>query len=89
MSLLGSVWFLFLKTVFCSKNKENKENMDVWFLVFFLFRKTQKTLIQENKNSFQRTSKVFFLFFQKLFSRTVFKNRNQIGSLFLFLLCAF
>ena len=89
MSLLGYVWFLFLKTVFCSKKQGEQGKHGCLVPSFLLFRKTQKTLNQENKNSFQRTSKVFFLFFQKLFSRTVFKNRNQIGPLFLFLLRAF
>ena len=49
---------------------------------FFSSGKTQrtyKTLNVENKNNFQKTQKWCSLCIQKLFSRTVFKNRNQTG----------
>ena len=43
-----------------------------------------KTLNLENKNNSQRTPKCCSLCFQKLFSRTIFKSRNQTGPKILF-----
>ena len=43
--LIGSVWFVFLRTVFCSQNQGHKGE-HVWFL---------KTLNSNNKNRFKRT----------------------------------
>ena len=40
--------------------------------------KKKKNKTKDNKNSFQKTQKLCFLYFQNLFSGIYFKNRNQI-----------
>ena len=58
---------------------------------FFTIQKKPKntTPNQENKNSFQKTTKWCSLCFQRPFSRIVFKNRNQTGLLFECFMCFF
>ena len=49
---------MFLKTVLYSQKQgeQGKQGEDVWFLVFFLFLKTQKKILNlENKNNASKT----------------------------------
>ena len=81
-TIFRPVWFLFFKTVFCLKNKGNMENT-FGSQIFTIQKKLKNTTLnQENKNSFQKTTKWCSLCFQRPFSRIVLKNRNQTGLLF-------
>ena len=63
---------MFFKIVFVLKNKKNKEKKRRTCLIykFRLLRETQKiqkTLISNNKNSFQKTEKMMFSSFKNCF----------------------
>ena len=70
--------FVFLKTIFCSQEqgetrKRGRMHLVKSLLLFRETQRTQKSLNSDNMKSFQRTP------IQKLFSRTVLKNRNPTG----------
>ena len=72
-------YFMFSKT---RRIKKTERTCLVFkFFFFFWFRKNIKnsrTLNSDNKNNFQIIQRMCFLYFQKTFSRTVFKNVKQI-----------
>lgn len=57
---------------------ENKENTFA-SLCFLLWKNIRKTKTHFSENYFQRTPIWCSLFFKKLLSRTIFKNKNQMN----------
>ena len=79
-----------IPTVLKNNLKKIGTKQSLGFYFFFLFcfekqREHEKTLNLENNNSFQKTSKLCYLCFQKMFPRTILQkqesnNPNDLGN---------
>ena len=73
------LFIVFERYFLFSKKNKNKKNIKKTFIYDFFFskkyKKPHKILNLYNKNNFQRTLKWCSLYFQKLFSISIFKKQ--------------
>ena len=73
----GPVWFVFLKTAFCSQKQGEQRKQENTLPFFFVMKNTKKILNSENNKKISENIKMTFPMFSKTVHKYNFKNMNQ------------